>query len=81
MSTTTEHVTIDTTRPDIPFARLVKVELRKMFDTRAGRWLMISIAVLSVLAAVAVILFAEDSFINYSSFRWASSCPSSRSCR
>jgi ABC-2 type transport system permease protein len=37
----------------IPFARLVRVELRKMFDTRAGLWLLISIA--AVTAAVLVI--------------------------
>ena len=45
MTAAVETIHID--RPGIPFTRLVKVELRKMFDTRAGRWLMISIAVLS----------------------------------
>lgn len=72
---TTAPVTIDVNRPAIPFARLVKVELRKMFDTRAGRWLMISIAVLSVLAAAGVILFADDQFIRYSSFATAFGVP------
>ncbi len=28
----------------VPFTRLVHVELRKMLDTRAGRWLLIGIA-------------------------------------
>ena len=38
-----------TARP-IPTARLVTVELRKMFDTRSGFWMLVSIGVLSVLA-------------------------------
>ena len=59
----------------IPSTRLVTIELRKMFDTRAGRWLLISIAVLSVLAAVAVVLFADDNFIKYSSFATAFGVP------
>ena len=36
----------------VPFARLVKVELRKMFDTRAGLWLGIITGVLIALAMV-----------------------------
>lgn len=75
MTTTATPVTIDVTRPAIPFSRLVMVELRKMFDTRAGRWLMISIAVLSILAAVVVILVADDNFITYSSFATAFGVP------
>lgn len=33
----------------VPFTRLVGVELRKMGDTRAGRWLLIIIAVITLL--------------------------------
>jgi ABC-type transport system involved in multi-copper enzyme maturation permease subunit len=44
----------------IPASRIVKVEFRKMFDTRAGFWLMASIGILAVLATVAVIAFAPD---------------------
>ncbi|CAM3715459.1 hypothetical protein [Nocardioides zeicaulis] len=40
----------------IPMTRLAKVELRKMFDTRAGFWLMASVGIVSVLATAAVIL-------------------------
>ena len=36
----------------MPFTRLVQVELRKMFDTRAGRWLLISIAAFTALVLV-----------------------------
>jgi ABC-type transport system involved in multi-copper enzyme maturation permease subunit len=44
----------------IPFARLVKVELRKMTDTRAGRWLLIAITVITVLI-VGLLAFVGDS--------------------
>ncbi len=37
----------------IPLSRLVGVELRKMFDTRSGFWLMASILITSVLATAA----------------------------
>src|SRR3954468_24044074 len=50
MSATTPAMTLDVSGTEaIPFSRLVTVELRKMFDTRAGRWLLISIAGLTAL--------------------------------
>lgn len=54
MSTTAPTRTFDVsgTRP-IPFGRLVKVELRKMTDTRAGRWLL-GIIVFATAAVVAL---------------------------
>ena len=36
----------------IPLSRVVRVELRKMFDTRSGFWLMMSVAIAAVLAAI-----------------------------
>ena len=42
-----------------PMSRLVKVELRKMVDTRAGMWLMIAIAAITVVA-VTIFGFAAD---------------------
>lgn len=68
-------IEIDTTRPGIPFARLLRVELRKMFDTRAGRWLMISIAVTAAIAAASVIAFAPDDAITYGVFSQAFGIP------
>lgn len=41
--------------PGIGFGRLLRVEMRKLVDTRASRWLLISIAV--VTAAIVVIFF------------------------
>jgi ABC-2 type transport system permease protein len=61
----------------IPFTRLVSVELRKMFDTRAGFWLLASIAITAVLATGAVILFAPDAAITYESFGTAVGVPMS----
>jgi hypothetical protein len=41
----------------VPLRRLVAVELRKILDTRAGRWLLISIGALTA-AAILILLFA-----------------------
>lgn len=59
----------------VPFRRLVQVELRKMFDTRSGFWLMASILISSVLATAAVIAFAPDDALTYSSFAKAIGYP------
>ncbi|OLT33073.1 ABC transporter permease [Rhodococcus sp. CUA-806] len=61
----------------IPITRLVKVELRKMFNTRSGFWMLISIGVLSVIATGAVIIFAPDTDITYASFATAIGFPMS----
>ena len=52
----------------IPLSRIVATELRKMLDTRSGFWLMASIGILALLATAAVILFAPDKELTYSSF-------------
>ena len=41
----------------VPVSRLVTVELRKMFTTRSGFWLLVSIAVLTPVAAGSVVVF------------------------
>lgn len=63
-----------THRP-IPLTRLISVELRKMFDTRAGFWMLASILITAVIATGAVILFAPDSAITYDSFAAAIGVP------
>ena len=68
MSTATHVETIDTTRAGVPLSRIVKVELRKMFDTRSGFWLMASIGIIAALATLSVILFVPDEGITYASF-------------
>ena len=85
MSATTVSPTTTTTpvvreRPvarTIPTARLIKVELRKMFDTRSGFWMLVSIGALSVIATGAVIIFAPDSDVSYESFATAIGFPMS----
>ena len=59
----------------IPFTRILGVELRKMFDTRSGFWLMASIGILSVIATGAVILFAPSDQIDYEAFASAIGVP------
>jgi ABC-2 type transport system permease protein len=54
--------------PRIPVARMVRVELRKMADTRAGRWLLI--AIVGLTAAIITIFFltadeADRTFMNF----------------
>ena len=62
------------TRP-IPLGRITRVELRKMFDTRSGFWLMASILLLSLLATGAVITFAPDDELTFSTFGTAVGFP------
>lgn len=61
----------------IPFTRILGVELRKMFDTRAGWWLMASIVILSVLATGAVVMFAPQEELTYETFASAFGAPMS----
>ena len=50
-------VEVDSPRP--PLTRLSRVELRKMYDTRAGKWLLAAIGALTV--AVEVFVFTGGS--------------------
>ncbi|BBH18059.1 hypothetical protein Back2_23460 [Nocardioides baekrokdamisoli] len=56
--------------PPIPFSRLVKVELRKSYDTRSGFWLLVSMGLLtSVIYAVLLIVSAlGKTTLNYGDF-------------
>lgn len=61
----------------IPMTRIVAVELRKSFDTRAGFWLLASIGIVSLLATGAVILWADNSQLTQATFTQAISIPMS----
>ena len=76
-SDTTAAVPVRQAVRTIPTARLVKSELRKMFNTRSGFWMLISIGLLSVLATCAVIIFAPDDEVTYESFATAIGFPMS----
>ncbi|MGL5827837.1 MAG: ABC transporter permease [Nocardioides sp.] len=52
-------------------------ELRKMFDTRSGFWMLLSIGLLSIIATGAVLVFAPDSEIVYENFAAAIGLPMS----
>ena len=52
----------------VPMSRLIRVELRKLVDTRSGRWLLIAIAIITA-AVVTIFLFAAPSEeLTYSNF-------------
>jgi ABC-2 type transport system permease protein len=59
------------TRHRVPLTRVTQVELRKMFNTRSGFWLIASIAISAVLATGGVILWAADNQLTYSTFATA----------
>jgi ABC-2 type transport system permease protein len=59
----------------IPLSRVVRVELRKMFDTRSGFWLLASIGITGLLTMVATIAFAPDKDLTYYTFAKAIGFP------
>lgn len=59
----------------VPLSRLLRVELRKLVDTRSGRWLLVLMAVLTA-AVVAVFLFtAGPQDLTYASLVTATGTP------
>ena len=52
----------------IPFGRILGVELRKMFDTRSGFWLMASIVITSGIATVLTVLLSDRDGLTFDSF-------------
>ncbi|NGN92497.1 ABC transporter permease [Nocardioides sp. KC13] len=61
----------------IPFGRIAGIELRKMFDTRSGFWLMASLVVLSLAATAATIIFVDADNLDYEGFASAWGIPMS----
>ena len=59
----------------VTIGRVVRVELRKMFNTRSGFWLMASIVITALLTMVATVLFAPDSDLTYYTFAKAIGFP------
>jgi len=61
----------------VPMTRLVRVELRKLVDTRAGAWLLAAIALVTV-AAVSIYLFASKaSGLTFADFVYVTVLPQS----
>ena len=61
--------------PTIPLGRVVRVELRKMFDTRSGFWLMASIVIAALVTMVLTVLFAPEEDLTYYTFAKALGFP------
>ena len=59
----------------VPLVRLVRVELRKSFGTRSGRWLLASLGLAAVLTTGAIIAWAPTSELAYSEFALAIGVP------
>jgi ABC-2 type transport system permease protein len=66
-----QHTHLD----QVSLSRVTSVELRKVFDTRSGSWLMASIVVAVLLSTVATILFAPDADLTYFAFAKAIGLP------
>lgn len=68
-ATAPQRHTLDiTTTTKVPLGRLVKVEMRKMVDTRAGLWLIIAIVAITALITVIFMLTADEgdrTFVNF----------------
>lgn len=65
--------TLDPNRADVPLLRLFSVELRKAVDTLAGRWMLIVIAVLTLLVDLVTVSFmnATSMGLNLSTLLWS----------
>jgi ABC-2 type transport system permease protein len=59
----------------VPFTRHVVVEMRKMFDTRAGKWLMITIVVITALVVALLLIFAPEDAKTFESFLGGTATP------
>jgi hypothetical protein len=82
MTTTASTATATATATDrrtevtpISLRRVVRVELRKMFDTRSGFWLIASIGITGLIATVATIAFAPHAELTYYTFAKAIGFP------
>ena len=58
--------------PGVPFSRTVRAELRKMVDTRAGRWMVIVLAAAAAIILAAFIIWgpAEDASFRFPEAHW-----------
>jgi ABC-type transport system involved in multi-copper enzyme maturation permease subunit len=57
-----------TGRPGVPFGRLLRTELRKLIDTRAGKWLVIAITVATPITVAVTLFAAKPADLTYSQF-------------
>ena len=68
-------VTPDPTITPIPFSRLLRVELRKLVDTRAGFWLLAAIGIITAAVVVAYLFAADPEQLTFVNFIAATATP------
>jgi ABC-2 type transport system permease protein len=61
----------------VPFSRLLRVELRKLVDTRAGFWLLVAIGVITVTVIGVFLFVADPDQLTYLNFIGATATPQS----
>ena len=61
----------------VPFSRLLRVELRKLVDTRAGFWLLASIGAITAVVVVVFLLAADPDQLTFINFVGATATPQS----
>jgi ABC-2 type transport system permease protein len=54
--------------PGVPFSRLLRTELRKLTDTRAGKWLVIAILVATPITVAVTLFAAKPADLTYNQF-------------
>ncbi|WP_407317263.1 ABC transporter permease subunit [Isoptericola halotolerans] len=54
-----------TGRPPVPLSRLVDVEVRKLVDTRASRWLLAAVPLLTLVVVTGVTLWGRDEEVTF----------------
>lgn len=72
--TTGATLDVSGTRP-VPLTRIIAVELRKMSDTRAGKWLLITIGVITVLAVGLLMGFGDAEDRTFGNFLGTTATP------
>ena len=73
--TTATLATPDPTITAVPFRRLLRVELRKLTDTRAGFWLLTAIGIITVAVVIVFLFVAKPEDLTYINFLGATSTP------
>lgn len=71
MTTASQHRALDLCAgPRVPWWRLLRVELRKVVDTRSGLWLLVAMGLLTaiVMAVQLVVVVTQDMEADYGSF-------------
>jgi ABC-type transport system involved in multi-copper enzyme maturation permease subunit len=68
MTTSATEPAAGATIPGVPFIRLVTTELRKLIDTRAGRWLLVTIVATTPLVVVGMLIIAAPKDLTYARF-------------